>query len=517
MSKSKLVFALGLAGLVAGGAATAAQTAPVPAANVFRVGGSTALDNQFKEAVTLNGVAGQICANNSVTVYTDAPSTAPNPNIKKAHNTVIACNLNAALGGLAANAAVAFVKESNGGSNEGTAAVANAQALSFLDPSQAIAGCAAGIVVAAGGQGYSHSMGYTEFDACTGPFVNVAPVIGLADETPPVFNLGTQAITQAAIGKLATTNLFQNEFAIAVSLHQYRALQAAQGKVANSDLLADVPTLTSGQIAGVLAGINTTWDTVDSALPNTPVFVCRRGLSSGTNVSAEIYFLHQRCSNGHQVIAPASTTTANCGNLLAGQDVETYGCKWAAVNLADSVFAGGAGGDVDTCLDAHDVAGQNALGILGATQTFDDLNGAGGKRDTIGTTAQAHQWRFIAIDDHKPTVLGMANGTYSYAFDNVMNLLTTAANPVLGVATQLGTLLQNPVVLTDIWTTQIGDANYKTGGLQDSAIGVRPALPVTVATVTANPTSAFTFQPGGTADSCQAPLPNGVSLSREAL
>jgi hypothetical protein len=512
MLKSKLVFALGLAGLVAGGAAMAAQTAPVPAANIFLVGGSTALDNQFKEAILLDGVTGQICQSNSATVYTDAPTTAPTANIKKAHQTVITCNLNAALGGLAAGAAVAFVKESNGGSNEGTAAVANGTALAFYNPALAITGCAAGIVVPAAGQGYAHAMGYTEFDACTGPSVTTAPTIGLADETPPVFNLGTQAITSAAIAKLTTTNLFQNQFAIAVSLKQYRALQAAQGKVANSDLLADVPTLTTSQIAGVLSGLNTTWDQVDSALANTPVFICRRGLSSGTNVSAEIYFLQQRCSNGHNVIAPATTTTANCGGLPAGQNVENFGCKWAAVNLTDAVFAGTGGGDVDSCLHAHDVANQNAIGILGATQPFDDLNGVGGS-PAVG----AHQWRYIAINGHKPTVLGMANGTYDYAFDNVMNLLTTATNPVLGVSTQLANLLQNPTVLSDIWTTQIGDANYKVGGLQDSAVGVRPAVPVTVATLTTNPTSAFTQQPAGIVDSCQTPLPFGVSLSREAL
>ncbi len=524
MMKIKHVSALGLFGLVAAGAAFGApDTIPFAGVavgtNSFQIAGSTALDNQVKAALLLaapNGTgAGSFCQSGTTSVYTDAPSTAPAPNLKKAHNTLVTCNAAVAIGSVAAGHQIAVDKESNGGSNEGTANVANGPALAFLDATVAPAGCAAVIHVAAGAI-YRDQQPFDEYDGCTGAFVNIVPTIGVADEDPSVFNLGPQAVNAATIAKLNTAALFQNQFAIALSLHEYRALQALQGLGA-TDTLANMPSLTSAQIASVFGGINGTWDQVVQGLPATPVFLCRRGQSSGTNVSADIYFLHNRCSGGHQVMNPATTTVAHCGGLGVGpsQTVENVGCKWAAVNLADAVFAGSAGGDVDSCLHAHDVNGDSALGVLGATQTFDDLNGAGGA-PAVG----AHQWRYVGIDGKKPTLISMSNGTYDYAYDNVLNTLKTLTGNPAALAGILTTTFQSVTALEDIVVTQIGDANYQTGGMLDAAIGTRNTLPTTAAMITGTggtPTSAVTLQPQGTVDNCQAPLTFGPAYGKEQL
>jgi hypothetical protein len=533
--RRKLLPAIGLMGLVAGGVAQAAGL--VTAGNAFLISGSTALDNQVKAALLLAPANGGPCTAGTISVYVDAAVTAPITGLSKAHQTSIVCTLAAAIGTapnqVAAGTVVAFTKESNGGSNEGTANVATATALSFFDATQAPVGCAAGAAIAAGFY-YTHQQAFTEFDACTGPLIQAVPQIGLADEDPALFNVGPQAITTATIAKLNTTPLFQNQFGIAVSLNLYRALQRAQG-LALTDTLATMPTLSKSALAGLFSGVNGSWADILSptgaainsaaytngvTVPAT-VYTCRRGDNSGTNVSADVYFLQNRCIGALNPMTAVTTSVANCGGLPAGGGAytpENYGCKWAAVNLADVTFGGTGGGDVASCLHAHSVAGQFAYGPLGATSKFDDPNGL----EVAGDPGTNH-WRYIAINGAKPTVEGMANGTYDYAFDNVLNTNKTLAGTPLSVATFLGNLFQSTTALEDIIVVQTnaGDANYATGGLLDALnnAGVLQNAPiVTLAELQGtggSPVSAFTFAPGGGVNNCQRPLPVGPVLTKE--
>lgn len=584
--KCNWLTALGLLGLAAGGTSLAA---PVPAGNEFHISGSTALDNQVKDALLLPSGVGGACSAGTISVYTDAPVISNGltpatytPNLKKSHQAVIVCQLANPIGTLAAGTVVAFNKESNGGSNEGTYYPAAQAALSFLDLTQNPVGCTqvAGAAIApnlpanvAAGFYWTHQQQISnEFDGCTGPIVSAIPEVGLADEDPALFNLGPQAISSALIGQLNTTPLFQNQFAVAVSLNLYRALQRAQG-LPLDDILADMPSLTREQIAGIYSGLIGSWAqvlsptgaainaaayTAGKTIAN-QVYVCRRGDNSGTNVSADVFFLRNRCN---YTISPSTglltavagttmtgvtTTVANCGALSAGQTPENNGCHWAAVNLADTVFGGAAGGDVASCLDAHSrdvptgTAGTNqtdtntstfAIGHLGATSTFDDALGVEATTNPTGKTvvyeAGTNHWRYISIGGAKPTVLSMANGTYDYAFDNVENLWTGLAGNALAVGNFLGTLFQSTVALSDILVAQPNakslaagnpvDGNYITGGLVDAAIAAAlVAPPVTAAGVVANPASALTFDASGTVNNCQVPLPSGNVLSKEVF
>src|ERR1700690_752548 len=231
-TQCKWLAAAGLIGLVAGGTSVAA---PVPANNEFHISGSTALDNQVKDALLLPGAAGGACAAGTISIYTDAPVIIANagppitytPNLKKSHQAVIVCQLANAIGTLAAGTVVGFNKESNGGSNEGTFYPAAQQPLNFLDLTQNPVGCTqvAGAAIApnfpanvAAGFYWTHQQQVAnEFDGCTGPIISAIPEVGLADEDPALFNIGPQSISSALIGQLNTTPLFQNQFAVAVS------------------------------------------------------------------------------------------------------------------------------------------------------------------------------------------------------------------------------------------------------------------------------------------------------------
>jgi hypothetical protein len=524
----KLISALGLAGLVAGGAAQAAGL--VAPGNAFHISGSTALDNQIKDALLLPPADGGPCSAGTVSVYTDAPFLGAGiGNLTKSHQATVVCTLQNAItkgaNTIAAGTVVSFTKESNGGSNEGTFYPASQQTLAFFDATQAPVGCQA-VGALAGGYYWTHQQAIAgEYDGCTGVVIQAIPEVGVADEDPALFNVGLNVITPALINSLNTTPLFQNQFAVGVSLDLYRALQTAQGLTVGDDTLANMPSLTKAEISGLFGGSIAQWNQIDG-LNNTTsntVYTCRRGDNSGTNVSADVYFLRNRCSTTGTAMVQATTTAANCNSLSGGQTPENNGCHWAApqsaVNINDTVFPGAAGGDVASCLDAHSRNGTWAYGPLGATSKFDDPNGASG----AGTEVGSNHWRYIAIGGNKPTVEGMANGNYDYAFNNVENLWTGLTGPSLAVGAFLGTLFQSPVALTDILVAQpnaqtlahVVDANYVTGGLQDGYTGTPVATPTTLAAVQANPTSQFTLAYGGTVNNCQLPLPVGTVVSKE--
>jgi len=538
--RHKILPAVGLLGLIAAGGAQAAGL--VSAGNAFHISGSTALDNQIKDALLLAPPTGP-CTAGTIHIYTDAPFLgAGKGNITKAHQTTIVCNLAAAIGGLSSGTTVAFTKESNGGSNEGTAFIANQAPLAFFDATVAPVGCQDVGALAAGFY-WAHQQAIAdEQDACTGTVNSIIPEIGVADEDPSLFNVGLQQVSSAQIAKLNTTPLFQNQFAIAVSLNFYRALQRAQGLTLD-DTLANMPSLTRAEIAALYNGTLTSWANILSpsgaainsaaytagAVINPQVYLCRRGDNSGTNVSADVYFLHNRCSYSvvSGTLTPVGTpmlpvTSSTCVGLPAGQTAENNGCTWNAANIGDTVFGGAATGDVVSCLNAHSVANTTfAFGHLGATSKFDDPLGV----EASGEPGTAH-FRYIAISGSKPTVLGMANGTYDYAMDNVENLFTGLSGNALSVGNYLGTLFQNTTALSDILVAQpnaqnaahVADANYITGGLVDGFnAGSLNTPPVTAAAVTSNPASVFTFFATGGVNNCQRVLPIGSVLPKEAL
>lgn len=509
----KYIAAICTSSLAAGVASAAVL--PVAANSQFYISGSTALNNQLYADLLQNG---GICQAGSISVYID--STLAGGGLPKSHEAAIVCTLNQALGTLAIGAPVAWMKESNGGSNEGTNNIANAIALNEINAN--VAGtCAAGQSVGAGVV-YAHQQAFTEFDSCTN-IAAIVPTIGLADENPQLFNVGQDAISPSAIAKINSATMFQNGFGVAVSLNLYRALQRQQG-LALTDTLATMPKLSHQQIAGLYTGgidwsgvgdangvaiNNAAYDPAPSA-PNT-VFLCRRGDTSGTNVSADVFFLRNRCSAQRFPMLAATTAAANCGSLPAGETPTNVGCHWVtATNGADTVFAGSGGGDVTNCLHAHDKADQFAIGTLGVTSKFDDPNGLGGSADAVGT----NHFRYVAIDGAKPTVVSQANGTYPFVMDNVINTLKTLGGNPLAAATFIQTSLTTAIPLADTFVTQPGgDANYVTGGILDASNPNNIAAlgaPVTLAQVTATPVSPLTMSPSGAVDDCQAPIPTTV-------
>ena len=473
---------LALAGAVAAAVSgTAGATAlPIPAAQAFYFSGSTAMDNPLK-ALFLH--AGGICSTsgtNTIDVYTDNSSGS----IGGGHNNMVVCNLATAIGSLTAGTTVAFDKESNGGSLEGIVPVANGTGLTFFSTTS-VPTCTGTATVTAGTAPYTKAAAYTVHYGCT-PNATLAPQIGIADEHLQAFNIGTPTVTNAIASKVKYQQFAQNVFGIGVSLNLFRALQKAQGLTTTgttNDSLANRPTLSSIAIRSLYTGTITSWAQVSdsagnaingttdagSGVPNT-VYICRRGVSSGTETSVDIRFIGNRCTQTAAEPIPivsATTTPANCTGQLTSGTAEEYGCGWnASTNANDVVFAGFGGGDVASCLSYHDAHGQFAIGNLTTNQAEADLNGAGGTGDTNSSTNG--RFRFVKIDGKSPDLGSVVNGQYDYVMDNIM---VTQNNNVAErdalVNFFLNDFVSSAAFVESFMNTQPGDTNFTAGLLVD--------------------------------------------------
>jgi hypothetical protein len=537
---------LGAAAVIAATANGPSYAVALPVTQVIWVSGSTALDNAFKHFMILNGVSP--CKAGTIDTYED--NSKNNPYKSSNLYTIVACTLNVTIGSYASGTSAAFVKESSGGSVEGTTFVSNGTKLNFLDPTAAggLTGCAAGVAGVTYNAG--DDLAFTDHTDCTGPVNTYTPDVGLADENPEVFTIGPEAASNSIISNLTTNEMFQNEFGIGVSLNLYRALQAQQGLAGtaacpvNSDLLSCMPSMSSTAIRTLMSnalgsgswaslvdpttgkGINSggPFNGVATVAAPNQVYLCRRGDDSGTQAGADIFFYNNRCqvtdtehpyNPAGDEFAQATTTVANCTGLPSyDNSPEDAGCTWEAVNINDTVFPGSGTGDVAKCLDAHDTNGTFAIGPIATNNAFGHVNGASGSGD----------YRLVAIDGGHPTVQAVANGTYHYAYDNVANVAVGGSSTAKAFQSYLVTdFTTKPAVLGDLVTAQVGDANFGVGGLFDEAQPGAPAQPAIpagglgLAKVEATPVSATTQFVNGSApiNDCIRPVPNiSVSLGQ---
>lgn len=526
----------GILGTGVVGSAYAVTPATVPSGNRLYMSGATATDNTLTALFLRTGTvaAPKFCAAGTIDMYIDGTDAT------KAKNRAILCSLDHALSDtngtatLAAGANVAVLKESNGGSDRGTNFVANADALPFRSMSD-LTGCSAGTAQAAGS--ISSFVGHQAFTLHTGCTAteSVRTQTGIADVDPQLFTAGTSPITQAQIDRLTSDPLYQPAFAAAVSLNLYRALQRAQGitlaGTSVDDDAAHMPTLTKAQVSGLFAdGMIADWslitNTAGTPVTNTTftggvtvpttVHVCRRGDESGTQASAAQYFLNERCAAGQGVngfkLASNPANQQNGGTFVAPTIDNTNPSIPVITNVGSTggeIFANTGGGDVRTCLDGHNDVNHFAIGLLGTDSVYNSFGSLGGLAHNADGNGQ---WRYIALDGKKPNLESVANGTYDFVMENVLNMRNA---PAAGQAVISGP----PLVLHDYIKTAfatldvVGSLVIKTlphgyvGGLAGGLSGTPNPIPVTQANLDTNPVSPFTKSPLGPVNNCGPAIP----------
>lgn len=438
MKRTVIASAVGTLLATAAGSAFALAPGAFDPATIkqVRMSGATAQDSGIEAIVA------RMCAASSLDVYTTAGNS----------QVAYVCNTGTAFGTLAAGSPIAIHKEKGGSSNGINPVKSGGAALNFINLAS-LAGCTATTVasVAPVTPDTLGTPGFTR-QACTGSLEAQSSFIGFSDVDPPLFSATSTGLTLRSPNQLI--------FGVPVTIALRNALQSA-GCV-GSDTVACQPSLTRSQVAGIYAG-NIGNASQLGAAPGS-IYVARRGSGSGTQATAEVYFLNQRitttASTTSPFMQPSDDGTTNYGGNTAvssGVNASDLNCGNATVAPTEPspgvtpVVAMNGSGQVVNCLNRHAAGNRYAVGVL--TTEFDQFGtSAKAKVDTNFNMG----FRYVKINGALPTIGNVIRGDYDYFSEQVIATRTTGTPGVeAAVATYFNTQLGNPDVISSIdnnWT-----------------------------------------------------------------
>ena len=484
----------GVAALLAVGAtvgAHAVDLSTISTSNILFVSGSTAIDNTIIQRFinTTDGLCG-----GSIDVYSDT-----NTGVKF---VAVAClsGSRATAFGISLNTPIAVIKEDNADSVNGIAPVNANTAIPFPTVTSVNAtNCGAASPHICGG-------GVTA--------TNRAPNFGYSDVEAKLFGASTANLNvNASVDQV---------FGIGASLGFYHALQNLQGLTAD-DNIVHVPSLHRPQLYSMLQGVLppsilvNTAGTTDASVTTelfgtntnansfcghatTPcatadannLYLCLRGQSSGTMQISQVYFSRAGCSGSAGFFA--APTHPSCA---------ADGCGWVTATFqSDPSFVGASTGDVLTCLQAHDAAGQFAIGIVGTDNFWGANQPIAARRD----------WRFIRLDGVMPSIENAAADKYEYWARSVSyapkagrpNSAAGVAGGLASVAAQIGSVGTVVAVNTAFQNTAPA---FDAGFLAISGVGSNTPNPsnVSQATFRTNPVNSQSKGTASSTNNCQVP------------
>lgn len=230
--------------------------------------------------------------------------------------------------------------------------------------------------------------------------------IGLADVSGKIFNARNQLPTQTAAQK--TTNTYEEVstfsgqgFGVVASSALFAKLQADQGLTGNA-----VPSISKAQMASIMTGSMDAWEVLldknVATKPTEQLLLARRKPDSGTQVSAEIFFL---------------------GNPCAG--------KIGVLGAADAVLGAltSSGLDVGNHLTVKQESSSDAV-LVDAASNSQYVIGVVSLENQESTT-----WKYLAIDGVHPGAkseyyrTNLVNGTYGFQYESTLLKVTKAGTP----------------------------------------------------------------------------------------
>jgi hypothetical protein len=342
--------------------ASLALIASVQAQAVTRISGASASSIGYVEALSTNGS----CPSNNVSVY--VRGTALNA---LGNNFTVKCN--SGNFGTTGESEVQF--DVNGGSlnailfsaSVDTADTALAANGGFLPATTT--GCTA--ATAAGGLTFLNFVNGVSGTAAqklklcsaTAALTSGKSVGGFMDVEPAIFT-AQNVIAGDYTSSVVPAN-FSQAFAVGVSNALYLALQADQGLAAGT-APANQPSISKAQLNAVMNSIdfndakaNGAKFLAPSLAAAAPLYYCRRPNTSGTQMSAELYFLQNPTATGALRGASLVHEPSTGANLLT-----------VAAGANEFVVLNSGTGDVKKCLNGGTAgsapAGSYAVGILSA-------------------------------------------------------------------------------------------------------------------------------------------------------
>lgn len=530
-------LALGAAAAAQAAAPAAVTIGTVPAGNILYISGSTAIAPALSDYMV--NATNPLCDKTAGTpvVYTGTESGG-------AFNAV-SCIAASRLG-LGANVKIAIIKENNAGSKNGILPISAPTSNPVSYPNTTATGFDGHCVPAAAPITQPGFVPYFPVTCDT-----TYPIVTSTATTGPYSALGF-ADVEAAIFGLNPTNVGKGSsvdtpFGIVLSLGAYHALQKAEG-LTQDNALADMPSLSRVQLAGMFNGFVTDWThvygngsgtsvgaqsvhfgnsglngtnhvcydgtqnstaadcqagtqaSVAEAPHDTTVYFCERGQSSGTQNTSQIFFAGQGCIGTPIKFSPP--TTSSCA---------ASGCTWSAATFgSNQVFAGAGQGDDLACLEGHDEQGQFAVSLSSTDQAW-------------GTVAVANNlqskadWRFVRIDGFAPSNENIAAGKYDFWAQSAFYFANSGVNLPTGTELTLLNFFTAPATQIGPDTAAAIDLGLERsnpsldGGLL--AIPVGAAVPngqtATQAQFRANPVNSYLRN--NPSNNCQPPYPVGAT------
>ena len=336
------------------------------------VGGASAL------SAAIGGLFTQNCDATTRTDYkqTGAPT----------FGTIYSCTLlpvnDFGITGTVAQRNVMFQKRDAGGSGIGVYPVANNTPIDFINPTTCTG--------PSSGTGTCTSLFQKTAD---GGVSDVEPALfGALQNTPPEFS-GT------SIGSNATSQAInQTVFGVAVTAKLYAKLQSDQG------IAATVRPTVSQAAVGQMLRSGFSYDTIawKLLLPNTvdgtqnsQVTICRRVNGSGTQASANRFFLEYPFNSGVSMEPYGA----------ADSIILTHGTTAGQLFVIDN----SASADVKTCMTSADTANGFAIGHLSLEN------------------AETAAYKFVKVSGQEPSRDEAKNGRYAYFFESTGQISKTAA------------------------------------------------------------------------------------------
>lgn len=460
----------------------------------------------------------------TIDVYTDGADS-KNPGSQM----FIFCTAKSSLG-LSGQTEIAIFKESTAGSGNGstpliTIAKGGSNTLKFVNPAslatdEAGGGCNSnvggsvedydtnGLAAAAGNapnslhgtQAYVHhncaNLGTTDASV---PSITITG--GISDVEGKLVGASGSDISSF----LTATPGLDPVWAVPVNLTLLNMLQKAQGLTQTTSAAtltaANTPTLTHAQLAAIYAfQLNDPSQIVGSgAAVGTSIGLCRREDISGTNASAEVFWLGEGCG------------FSNPPSIVAGSDLALPGPD--STNIFEETSTGKIAGcleAMDTGATITDTTGTNpsggparpGIGIISSengSSTFTFVPAAG----STPATAVA----VIGVDGALPTLENVVNGYYPFFSEDVLYNITSATkytgNPKVvweAVKKNIGTpayLADSNSSFVNYWG-QSGDLSPPTiYGPGTTVNGAAATVPATSTTVSTYPLNTLSKSAGG--------------------
>ena len=374
-------ISLAMAGVLAASNAFALSPTAIdpqnPTANdiVIHYGGATA------QSQTVKDLTSTLCQAGTRDEYNNDPADPT--------HLAITCTL--AAPAALANKNLYFSYYLNGGSVYGVTPVADQVPLNYM-----------GVNPANGGNCTETAPGSHSWTCANQPAnqYSVAPVAGGSDVEPAMFKgsnvagLAFPAPSAAGLANLTVSPGFEVIFGIAVNnaLLDPTADNDGDGNPDYPNGTGTIKSLSKSSIAAIFAGSKVLWEQVPefghledlvTGANATDIQVCRRKAGSGTQASAQAYFLNQECSDTGRTFVTAATSPG----ALPVQEISSS----------------------TKILTQCEEPSNQALAISSLE-----------KQPNRADDKYGHNWEYVAIDGILPTEENAALGKYDYMFENSM-------------------------------------------------------------------------------------------------